>query len=189
MIKLDIQDADFYYYPQFISNADSSIIFVDLIQNVPWVQEEVFLYGKHSVAPRHIALFGRYPYTYGGKVHCPLPDNEHVETMLDIVNRFTKHSFNSVLLNLYTSGKDYIGFHSDNEPQLGKNPTIASLSFGLERIFYIKHKTSGKLHKILLEHGSLLVMGNNSQTLYSHSLPKMSKLAGTRLNLTFRTIL
>lgn len=187
MSKLDIPDADFRYYPQFIGS-DSSNLFNTLITEVPWKQETVYLYGKHSLAPRQTALYGKHNYLYGGVQHMPLPENKTVNDLISKVNVFTGCDFNSVLLNLYQSANDYIGFHKDNEPQLGNNPTVASISLGFERIFHIKHAYSGKLYKILLENGSLLVMGNNSQIKYLHSLPKTKATVGTRINLTFRSI-
>jgi alkylated DNA repair dioxygenase AlkB len=99
------------------------------------------------------------------------------------------NTFTSVLLNLYRDGKDSNGWHADNEKELGKNPVIASLSFGAERTFHLQHNTEKTLkQKIILEHGSLLVMKGTTQHYWKHQIPKTAKEIGNRINLTFRNI-
>ena len=112
-----------------------------------------------------------------------------LRSLLNMIHKKTDYRFNSVLLNLYRDGMDSNGWHSDNEPELGDNPKIASITLGEERFFHIKHKNKKNLrYKILLKHGSLLLMGDKSQTDWLHQVPKTKKKINPRINLTYRYI-
>jgi alkylated DNA repair dioxygenase AlkB len=184
-VKLNVPDADFHYIPNFVTDAS---LFYTLINNIDWQQEYVQMYGKKIPAPRLISLHGNKDYFYGGTLHKPKPFTDELSALLEKINTFAGQEFNSVLLNLYNSGKDYIGFHADLEKELGTNPTIASISLGAERLFHLKHKKTHELHKVILEDLSLLIMGNHSQELYLHSLPKDVTVKRERINITFRKI-
>ena len=97
-------------------------------------------------------------------------------------------SFNSVLINLYRNGQDSMGWHSDNETVLGKEPVIASLSLGGTRRFQLKHRRSGELVSLDLPHGSCLIMQGRCQADWRHQVPKTRKQVAPRINLTFRTV-
>jgi alkylated DNA repair dioxygenase AlkB len=129
-------------------------------------------------------------YTYSNIRMEPEPWTPLLESIRDRVSEFCKAEFNSVLLNLYRDGNDSMGWHSDDEKELGPQPTIASLSFGAERTFKFRHKFNRSLkHSMTLSHGSLMVMQGETQALWQHSLPKTRKKVFPRINLTFRRIL
>ena len=113
---------------------------------------------------------------------------KELSDLKQIVEELTKTRFNSCLLNLYHNGNEGIAWHSDDEKPLGENSIIASLSFGAERKFSFKHKHTKQTISVVLEHGSLLIMKDATQTYGLHSLPKSKKITGPRINLTFRTI-
>ena len=119
----------------------------------------------------------------------PHPWNPLLQKIKSRVESVSETNFTTVLLNLYRDGKDSNGWHADNEKELGTNPIIASVSFGTERIFQLKHNTISNLKQnILLEHGSLLLMKGTTQHFWKHQIPKTSKTIGSRINLTFRVI-
>jgi alkylated DNA repair dioxygenase AlkB len=119
----------------------------------------------------------------------PHPWNMLLQKIKSLVEDCTETNFTSVLLNQYRNGKDSNGWHADNEKELGTNPVIASLSFGAERTFQLKHNSDLSLKKsIVLEHGSLLIMKGTTQHFWKHQIPKTSKPIGSRVNLTFRII-
>lgn len=184
-VKLNVPDADFHYIPNFVTDAS---LFYTLINNIDWQQEYVQMYDKKIPAPRLISLHGNKDYFYGGTLHKPKPFTDELSALLEKINTFAGHEFNSILLNLYNSGKDSIGWHSDSEKELGTNPTIASISLGANRLFQLKNKKFGKIHDIMLADSSLLIMGNKSQELYLHSLPKDGTVRRERINITFRKI-
>jgi alkylated DNA repair dioxygenase AlkB len=119
----------------------------------------------------------------------PQPWNPLLQKIKSAVEIVSDTNFTTVLLNLYRDGKDSNGWHADNEKELGINPIIASVSFGTERIFQLKHNTISNLKQnIVLEHGSLLLMKGTTQHFWKHQIPKTSKTIGSRINLTFRVI-
>ena len=190
-MKLQLPDSDITYFSNFMEHDIANSYFKKLISSVPWRQDEIRVYGKLYPQPRLTALYGNNnkSYTYSGIVMKPLPFSE---TLLDIrkkISVLTSVEFTSCLLNLYRDGKDSNGWHSDDEKELGKNPVIASVSLGQERYFHLRHKKLKQLkHKILLEHGSLLLMSGQTQHYWQHQIPKTMRPIGERINLTFRVI-
>lgn len=190
-MKLQLPDSDITYFSNFLEREEASAYFEILKSAVPWRQDEIRVYGKLYPQPRLTALYGNNnrSYSYSGIVMKPLPFGE---TLLDIrkkISSLTDVEFTSCLLNLYRDGKDSNGWHSDDEKELGKNPLIASVSLGQERYFHLRHKKLRKLkHKILLEHGSLLLMSGQTQHFWHHQIAKTSRPIGERINLTFRVI-
>lgn len=186
-----LQNGRLVYIKNFFTPAESDAFFKDLRQNTPWQEEKIKMYGKEITCPRRMAWYGEEgtSYSYSGIMHHPLPFSP---TLLSIKNRIEeegKNTFNSVLLNLYRDGNDGMSWHSDDEKELGKNPTIASISFGAERVFKLKHKTDKALKTdIILKHGSLLIMAGELQHYWQHSIPKTKRPIGERINLTFRRI-
>ena len=151
------------------------MLFEQLRSGTPWQQDDIKVFGKVYAQPRLTALYGNNneSYTYSG---IRMQPHRFTDTLLDIKNRvelFVKHGFTSVLLNLYRSGSDSNGWHADNEKELGKNPVIASISFGEERPFHFKHRTiKNERHKLNLEHGSLLIMKGEMQHYWLHQIAK-----------------
>jgi alkylated DNA repair dioxygenase AlkB len=160
-----------------------------LMQNILWEKDEVIIFGKHITTKRKVAWYGDsvYPYTYSNITKQALAWTKEL-SKLQIVEELAGTKFNSCLLNLYHNGSGGMGWHSDDEKPLGKNNTIASLSFGAERKFSFKHKQTKQTLSLVLEHGSLLIMKDATQNNWLHSLPKSKNITQPRINLTFRTI-
>ncbi|KPJ93687.1 MAG: hypothetical protein AMJ53_06790 [Gammaproteobacteria bacterium SG8_11] len=162
-----------------------------LMRDIQWQEEHYTIYGKRVTAPRLVAWYGdpQATYSYSGIPHTPLPWLPLLAELKTQVEQQCQHSFNSVLCNLYRDGQDSMGWHADKEPELGQNPYIASLSFGETRLFKLRHNKTKQTIDILLENGSLLLMGGELQHHWRHSVPKTTKAKQPRINLTFRKIL
>ena len=159
-----------------------------LFHHVPWKNDEVIVFGKHHVTARKVAWYGDsgFSYSYSGTTKQALPWTAELLQLKTLVERLSHARFNSCLLNLYHHGGEGMGWHSDDEKSLGQNSTIASLSFGAEREFRFKHKRLPATARVLLEHGSLLIMKDATQTHWLHSIPQSKKILTPRINLTFR---
>lgn len=165
--------------------------FLKVLQDeLVWRQETIRLFGKPVLIPRMQAWYGDKDahYKYSGLALIPLPWTPTLKAIKTDLESILSTPFNSVLANLYRDGQDSMGWHSDNEKQLGDKPIIASLSLGQSRKFSIKHKSSGEKIDLILQSGSLLIMLGNLQQHWQHSIPKTKKIIGNRINLTFRTI-
>jgi alkylated DNA repair dioxygenase AlkB len=190
-ILLNLPDAEIVYYPNFFLKEDADRIFEQLLNDIPWQQDDIKVFGKTHPQPRLTALFGNdgKPYSYSNIKMQPHPWNMLLQKIKSLVEDCSETNFTTVLLNQYRNGKDSNGWHADNEKELGTNPVIASLSFGAERTFQLKHNSDLSLKKsIVLEHGSLLIMKGTTQHFWKHQIPKTSKPIGSRVNLTFRVI-
>ena len=164
-----------------------------LIQETKWRQENVRLYGKEYQQPRLVALYADAgkKYDYSGISLHPLPWTDLLREIRRRVEEASETTFNAVFLNFYRDHNDSMGFHSDDERELGKNPTIASVTFGATRIFLMKHKFIKELpmQKIPLEAGTVLLMKGPTQHYWKHGINKQKEPCGPRVNLTFRTLL
>jgi alkylated DNA repair dioxygenase AlkB len=190
-IVLNLPDAEIIYYPHFFDKKEADAIFAQLTNDIPWQQDDIRVFGKIHTQPRLTALFGNEgkPYSYSNIKMQPHPWSSLLQKIKSLVESVSDTNFTTVLLNQYRDGKDSNGWHADNEKELGTNPIIASVSFGAERIFQLKHNLiSGLKQNILLEHGSLLVMKGTTQHFWKHQIPKTAKPIGSRINLTFRVI-
>ena len=189
--RFSLPDAQIDYWPNFFSPEDSGRLLPTLIESIPWKQNKIRFYGKESLVPRLESWHGDpgICYAYSG---IQMKAKPWTQELLEIKNRIEKKSgtgFNSVLINYYRDGKDRVAWHSDDEKELGKNPIIASVSFGAERRFRLKHKTHKNLkHDITLQDGSLLLMKGGTQHHWLHQVPKTKKNVGERINLTFRLL-
>lgn len=161
------------------------------MQEINWQQDQLTMYGKQVNIPRLQAWYGNpeHEYTYSGLTLTPLLLTPTLITLKEKVEGFINFSFNSLLANLYRNGNDSVSWHSDDEPELGRMPTIASLSFGDTRNFQLKHKTTGDKLNIDLTSGSLLLMAGPTQHFWSHCVPKTKRVKSPRINLTFRQII
>ena len=190
-ITFNIPDADIEYYPNFFDSNRANELFEKLKNEIPWQQDNITVYGKTHPQPRLTALFGNEgnPYSYSNIVMQPNAWNPLLLFIKNEIEEICKENFTTVLLNYYRNGKDSNGWHADNEKELGRNPVIASVSFGAERFFHLQHNSikEQKL-KIILEHGSLLIMNGSTQHFWKHQIPKTTKAIGPRINLTFRII-
>jgi alkylated DNA repair dioxygenase AlkB len=188
--RLNLPDAEVYFDPHFFSEEESDLYFKELMDKVNWKQESIKLFGKLMPMPRLTAWYGDKGYTYSGLLNEPQPWLPVLLDLKEKVDQASGHEYNSVLLNLYRTGQDSMGWHSDDEPALGKEPAIASLSFGAERKFSFKHKLlkDMKPQSINLAHGSLLLMQGPTQHHWLHHVPKTAKPVQPRINLTFRKV-
>lgn len=183
-------DGKVHYFGKIFSEKMACEIFNDLLQNINWQNDIVVIFGKKIITKRKVAWYGdiSYPYTYSNTTKIALPWTNTLLKIKLLIEKETGETYNSCLLNLYHNGSEGMAWHSDNENDLKKNGTIASVSFGAERKFVFKHKQSGEKIEIILQHGSLLVMKNETQTHWLHTIPVSKKITQARINLTFRTI-
>ena len=189
--KTLLEGASLYYYPDFLTDARENDVFTLLQNEINWQSPQIRMFGKWVNQPRLLAwqAKGNFPYRYSGQTLQAEPFHPLVELLCSEINTLCQTKFNSVLLNYYRNGNDSMGWHSDNEPELGQNPTIASISLGGSRDFQLKQiEAPNKKFTLKLEHGSLLLMGNNVQIRYKHAIPKRVH-AEPRINLTFREII
>jgi alkylated DNA repair dioxygenase AlkB len=183
-------DGTVNYHGRIFSMVDAHNYSAALLNEVPWQHDEVVIFGKHIITARKVAWYGdsQLSYTYSGITRQALPWNETLMRLKAIVEQHCGTTFNSCLLNLYEHGDQGMTWHSDDEKSLAQHAAIASLSFGAERRFCFKHKRTSQTAEIVLEHGSLLVMKDTTQTHWLHSIPKSKRITEPRINLTFRTI-
>ena len=200
----DLFSIDRHFEPIFMPNGDVSMLhalempvpYSEMLQKIVdqtiWRQESVRIYGKTYHQPRLIAWYGDAgkKYDYSGINLIPMPWTDILREVKRRIEDCTDVTFNSVFLNYYRDHNDSMGFHSDDERELGKEPIIASLTFGATRIFQMKHKKEGSLPtvKIPLEAGSVLLMKGATQQYWKHGIMKQTQTCGPRVNLTFRTI-
>ena len=172
-------------FPYFIGASPTQ---AEVKQAVDWQHREVTVYGKKHLQPRLTCWYGAVPYVYSGLRWEARSLPPILESLRERIEKATGYRFNSVLCNLYRDGSDTVGWHSDNEPLFGDDPTVASLSFGATRKFQFKPK-KGKKSAIVnydLTHGSLLLMGKGVQRDWLHTLPRTALPTEERINLTFR---
>ena len=190
-IFLNLPDAEVIYFPNFLSKEKADSLFYELLENTPWQQDEITVYGKKHLQPRLTALYGNEgkPYSYSNIIMQPHFWTSPLQKIKSLVESVSETKFTTVLLNYYRDGNDGNGWHADNEKELGTNPVIASLSLGAERNFQLKHNLDTSQKKnIILENGSLLLMKGTTQHFWKHQVPKTAKPISSRINLTFRVI-
>ena len=167
-------------------------LLAELLADTPWRQETITLFGKTHLQPRLLAWYGDSgaSYRYSGKTYQPLPFTERLESLRKRMQALGGAPFNSVLLNYYRDQHDSMGLHADDEPELGPQPVIASLSLGEERVLYFRPKRDRDLGAldVNLPSGSVLLMRGGTQENWKHGVRKLSRSCGPRLNLTFRYI-
>lgn len=179
-----------YHGPIFsIDEANSFMHY--LLNQIEWQNDEAYIFGKHIITKRKVAWYGdsAFNYTYSNATKVALNWTPELLRIKSKIEKITGFTFNSCLLNLYHTGDEGMAWHSDNEKSLGKNTKIASISFGAERKFSFKHKTTKEKIDTFLAHGSLLMMQGETQTHWLHRLPPTKKVHVPRINLTFRTFI
>lgn len=183
-------DGSALIYDDVLEDINQHEVFNELVADVPWQSNTITMFGKQHLEPRRTAWFGEdgATYTYSGIRLSPLPWTTTLLTLRDTCERYSNTSFNSVLLNLYRDGNDKMGWHADNEPELGVEPVIASLSLGVTRRFRFRHRLSKEIVECELPSGSLLVMSGATQSFWVHEIPRQVRITEPRINLTFRTI-
>ena len=190
-MALDLFQGEARLWPAAFAAPEADALFAELRDTVDWRQEAVLIFGQRRLVPRLVAWHGDPDarYTYSGTDHEPEPWLPALERIRDRVVALTGTQFNAVLLNLYRDGRDGMGWHADDEPELGPNPVIASVSLGAERRFCLRHRRrKDRKLDLPLPHGSLLCMGGATQHHWVHALPKTQRPVGERINLTFRRV-
>ncbi len=184
-------DGEVYYIKDFLPAERLLDYFDKLYNEICWKNDEVLLFGKRITTRRKTAWYGDpgWTYTYSKVSRIALPWTNTLSELRNNIEDTIGESFNACLLNLYHNGHEGVGWHSDDEKELGIHPVIASLSLGAERKFVFKHKGNSEKVEIILASGSLLIMKGTCQHHWVHSLPKSKKVLNPRINLTFRTIL
>lgn len=188
--KISIPDSDILHFNGLFGSSDADDLFARLKTEIQWQQEKIKLYGQVHDLPRLTAWYGDpdKTYTYSGIVVDSLPWTQSLLEIKGKIEEISGVTFNSVLLNRYRNGADSVSWHADDERELGENPVIGSVSFGEVRPFQLKHKTEDEKTKILLGHGSYLLMQGPTQRYWLHQIPKSKKILSERINLTFRRI-
>ena len=190
-LRLDLPDADVRLWRQAFQPAAGDEMLALLRSQIDWQQEDIVIFGERRRVPRLVAWYGDpgTAYTYSGTVHEPLPWTPELQRVRHRAEELTGHRYNSVLLNLYRDGRDGMGWHADDEPELGREPAIASVSFGATRRFKLRHRRCRSAACTLdLAHGDLLLMAGGTQQHYVHAVPKTVRPVGERVNLTLRWV-
>lgn len=181
-------DGQATYYPSLMDEAEATAYFDKLKEEINWQNDELVIFGKTIITSRLVAWYGSEPfeYTYSKKTKKALLFSKTILKLKEQVEEQTGAKYNSCLLNFYHSGDEGMGWHTDDEKDLVKHSSIASVSLGACRKFVFKHKLSGEKVEVVLESGSLLDMYGTIQENWLHSLPKTKKINLPRINLTFR---
>lgn len=191
-VEVPLSDGEARLWRHAFAAGESHRLFTELRRDVDWRQEEIVIFGTRRRVPRLVAWHGdAYArYTYSGVAHEPEPWTRALRRVRERVRRFTGVHFNAVLLNLYRDGRDSMGWHADDEPELGRDPVIASVSLGAARRFCLRHKRHRSLRlDLTLEDGDLLLMSGTTQRNWMHAVPRTARPVGERINLNFRQVL
>lgn len=187
---LQMQDADVWLLQEWIKPVMADNLLSHFKAQLHWSQPEISLFGRRMKVPRLQAWYGDAGtgYSYSGIAMQPLSWEAKLLQLKQYCEQSCGVAFNSVLANLYRDGQDSMGMHSDNEAELGANPVIASVSLGISRNFDFKHIKTGEKRRIVLNHGSLLIMRGTTQKYWQHGLSKTKKVSSERINFTFRYV-
>ncbi len=190
--SLPFPDADLQLFRNENWGGSADGLLARLIAEISWRQRRITLFGKTHLQPRLICWMGDpgCTYRYSGSRWESEPWHPLVDEMRARVEALSGAPFNAVLLNLYRDGADSMGFHADDEPELGERPVIASLSFGAERTMHFRHRhdRAQPTRRVALMDGDLLVMRGDTQANWRHAMPKTRRPVGPRVNLTFRRV-
>lgn len=178
-------------YHAVLDDEQAAEAMTTLLATVPWEQDTFRCYGKEIARPRQEALFGDpgRTYTYSRRTLHAVPWTDTLIHLRERCESVVMGQFNSVLVNRYRDGNDYVAWHSDDEPDLGADPVIASLSIGTERRFEFRNRHTREVIKRVLPAGSVVVMSSGCQQNWEHQLAKQPRIREPRINLTFRTLL
>lgn len=181
-------DGTVIYYGKVISNDEADSYFEIFMNSIEWKNDEALIFGKKIITKRKVAWYGDagFSYTYSNTTKVALPWTNELLELKNMIEKISGVAYNSCLMNLYHNGDEGVSWHSDDEKSLGNSPNIASFTLGAERNFTFKHKTNKQTTSILLEHGSLLIMKDETQKNWLHSILKTKKITRPRISLTFR---
>ncbi|TYB70481.1 alpha-ketoglutarate-dependent dioxygenase AlkB [Bizionia saleffrena] len=190
-IRLNLPDAEISYFPNFFSATEAQQYYHSILNTTHWQHDDITVFGKTHKQPRLTALFAlnNNSLKYSNITMHPSTFTPTLKEIKSKIERVCNIKFTTCLANLYRDGEDSNGWHADNEKQLGRNPVIASVTFGQPRFFHLKHRTHKELrHKLLLENGSLLLMQGETQHHWLHQIAKTKRKINPRINLTFRVV-
>lgn len=184
------RDGTVLYYGKIMDYSKAEYYYNRLLENIEWKNDEAVIFGKLIITKRKVAWYGdkNFKYSYSNVTKEALSWTTELLELKSLTEQITGETYNSCLLNLYHDGNEGMAWHSDGEKDLKQNGAIASLSFGAQRKFAFKHKTTKETVSLMLEQGSLLVMKDETQTHWLHRLPPSKKIIKPRINLTFRSI-
>ena len=188
LTPIALADGELSFLEQLPLSVSNDEVLARLIADTAWRSETITVWGKQHPQPRLTAWHGDAAYSYSGLRLEPLPFTPLQQQIRAAAEAATGRHFNSVLLNYYRDGRDSMGMHSDNEPELGSEPAIASISFGAARTFVLQHKVTKQRIRLNLTDGSLLLMAGSLQRCWLHGINKVTRHVGPRVNLTFRFI-
>lgn len=188
LTPIPVPDGELSFLAQLGLSLSNDEVLARLLAETAWRSESITLWGKQFLQPRLTAWHGEAAYTYSGLRLEPLPFTPLQQEIRRAVETASGRRFNSVLLNYYRDGRDSMGMHSDDEPELGAEPAIASVSFGAARTLILQHKRTRQRLKVDLTDGSMLLMAGQLQENWVHGINKITRPVGPRVNLTFRLI-
>jgi len=182
------KNGEVIYYGKIMNQQEAGFCFLGLMRDIKWKNDEVKIFGKQIITKRKVAWYadGGVSYTYSNTTKAGLNWTKELLKLKNLVEEITQETYNSCLLNLYHDGDEGMGWHSDDEKSIVKHSAIASVSFGAERKFVLKHKVTAETVSQYLTDGSLLLMKGETQTYWLHALTKTKKVDSPRINLTFR---
>jgi len=188
--NIHIRNGEYVYIPGFFNQLESIRFLKSLREKVIWKQESMNMYGKKVEFPRLMAWYSydNMPYSFSGISLNPNPWTEEILEIKHRIEPLANIIFNRALLNLYRNGKDSVSWHADDEPELGQNPIVASVSFGATRKLQLRHNITREKIEFHLTNGSLLIMKGELQHYWQHQVPKTQNKIGERINLTFRVM-
>jgi alkylated DNA repair dioxygenase AlkB len=189
LTAIPIEDGELWFQQRLALDLAPDEVMRRLLAETDWRAEQILVWGKLHMQPRLSAWHGEASYRYSGKTFHPLPFTPLQLHIKQQVEQVTGRRFNSVLLNYYRDERDSMGFHADDERELGPDPAVASVSFGAPRTFILKHRTLPKTIKLALGDGCLLLMAGTLQQHWLHGINKERTPRGPRINLTFRMIM
>ncbi|MCJ8208713.1 alpha-ketoglutarate-dependent dioxygenase AlkB [Mucilaginibacter sp. RS28] len=184
-------DGEVRYFGCIMDGGQADVYLQKLLNEIEWRNDEAVIFGKHIITKRKVAWYadGGFSYSYSNITRYALPWTATLVELKAIAEELTGVVYNSCLLNLYHDGDEGMAWHSDDEKELKKDGSIASMSFGAERKFALKHRLSKEGTSLMLQNGSLLEMKGTTQTYWLHALPKSKKVKMPRVNLTFRQMM
>ena len=190
-MSVEAPGADVTVCRQFLDSDETDWILERLTADITWRSDVIRLFGQKTPIPRLNAWYGDEgrTYSYSGIRLDPLPWTPLLANLRDQASREAEIDFNSVLANLYRNGSDSVGWHADDEPELGSRPVIASLSFGATRALQMRRRDGTHKATVDLHDGDLMVMRGLTQALWMHQVPKVAREVGPRVSLTFRSVL
>ena len=184
-------DGTVIYFGKIVPEEQADLYFNVFMNSIEWKNDEAIIFGKKIITKRKVAWYGDegFSYTYSKTTKVALPWTKELLELKLMIEKISGAQYNSCLMNLYHSGEEGVSWHSDDEKSLGDAPNIASFSLGAERNFTFKHKINKQTISVFLEHGSLLVMKDRTQTHWLHSILKTKKISHPRISLTFRKMI